>query len=296
MLNYADRLTQACQAKGSVLCVGLDPLPEQLPECPGSNLSEQVEYFCRAILEAVAPWAAVVKPQSAYFEALGPEGLGVLWRVVRAARALGLMVVVDAKRGDIGTTAAAYARATLGLPAGDGQPLADAVTVAPYMGLDSVAPFLELAATCQTGLYVLVKTSNPGSGELQDLALSSGLTVYEHLGDLVARWGRELIGASGYSAVGAVVGATYPEQLAALRSRLPGVPFLIPGYGHQGGTAQDVAAGFDEQGHGAVVNSSRGILYAWQKSQQHFAAAAGQAARRACDELQAAVAARRSTP
>jgi orotidine-5'-phosphate decarboxylase len=288
-VHYADRLAQASHAKGSVLCVGLDPMPDQLPDCPGSDLIARVEYFCTAILEAVAPHAVAVKPQSAYFEALAPEGLACLWRLVRYARDLGLLVIMDAKRGDIGSTAAAYARATLGLHVGDGQPLADAVTVAPYLGRDGVQPFIEMAANYETGLYVLVKTSNPGSGELQDLTLASGLTVYEHMGDLVAGWGSELVGESGYSAVGAVVGATYPAQLAALRHRLPTVPFLIPGYGHQGGTATDVAAGFDARGQGAVVNSARGIIYAWQAHQQPFATAAAEAAQQAREELQAAL-------
>lgn len=289
-MHYADRLAQVSHAKGSVLCVGLDPMPDQLPDCPGHDLLARVEYFCTAIIEAVAPHAVAIKPQSAYFEALAPEGLTSLWRIVRYARDLGLMVIMDAKRGDIGSTAAAYARATLGLHVGDGQPLADAVTVAPYLGRDGVQPFIDLAATYQTGLYVLVKTSNPGSGELQDLTLKSGLTVYQHMGDLVAAWGSEVIGQSGYSAVGAVVGATYPAQLAELRHRLPTVPFLIPGYGYQGGTAADVAAGFDARGAGAVVNSARGIIYAWQKQNLPFAAAAAQAARQAREELQAALA------
>lgn len=275
--NFADRLAEAIRQKDSRVCVGLDPRLDLLPELPATSASGRVEAFCRDICAAVAPHAVAVKPQSAYFEALAPDGLACMWRVIRQARKLGLLVIVDAKRNDIGSTAEAYAQACLGLHEGQTEPLADAVTVNAYLGADGVRPFVEAAAGYGVGVFVLVKTSNPSSGDLQDLRLASGLTVYQHMADLVADWGKGLVGQSGYSSVGAVVGATYPPQLRELRRRVPTVPFLIPGYGHQGATADDVAGGFDQAGLGAVVNSSRGIIYAYRKHGSSFSEAAAQA-------------------
>lgn len=286
---FADRLAAAVRDKGSRLCVGLDPRLDLLPpELTGGTL-ERVERFCCALCEATAPYAVAIKPQAAYFEALAPEGLACMWRVIRYAKTLGLLVVVDAKRNDIGSTAQAYARACLGLHEGQTEPAADAVTVNAYLGSDGVKPFINLAQQHGTGLFVLVKTSNASSGELQDLQLASGLTVYQHMADLVAKWGQELIGEAGYSSVGAVVGGTYPEQLAELRRHLPTVPFLVPGYGHQGGTAADIVAAFDEAGLGAIVNSARAINYAWQKSELPYAAAAAQAAQAARDDVNSVI-------
>jgi len=286
--HFADRLFAAVRDRDSRLCVGLDPrldlLPPGLPEDP----AERVEAFCRAICDATAPYAVVVKPQAAYFEALGSAGVACLERVAAYARGLGLLVILDAKRNDIGSTAEAYAAAYLA-PRDEGAPLADAITVNAYLGHDGVEPFVKMAHEYGSGLFILVKTSNPGSGQLQDLRLDSGLTVYQHMADLVAEWGQELVGQSGYSSVGAVVGATYPEQLAELRQRLPQTPFLVPGYGHQGATAEDVAAAFDGQGLGAIVNSARGIIYAYRKREGSFTAAAAAAAREARDELSAAL-------
>ncbi|NPV45416.1 MAG: orotidine-5'-phosphate decarboxylase [Armatimonadetes bacterium] len=276
--NFADRLAEAIRQKDSRVCVGLDPRLDLLPELPATSATSRVEAFCCAICTAVAPYTVAVKPQSAYFEALAPDGLACMWRVIRFARELGLLVIVDAKRNDIGSTAEAYVQACLGLHAGSAEPLADAVTVNAYLGADGVRPFVEAAATYGTGAFVLVKTSNPSSGDLQDLRLDSGLTVYQHMADLVAQWGRGLVGQSGYSSVGAVVGATYPEQLRELRQRVPTVPFLVPGYGHQGATADDVAGGFDVAGLGAIVNSSRGIIYAYRERELDPGEAAAQAA------------------
>jgi orotidine-5'-phosphate decarboxylase len=287
--NFADRLAAAIRQKDSRVCVGLDPRLDLLPGLRAEEPLARVEEFCCAICEATAPYAACVKPQSAYFEALAPDGLACLWRVIRYARSLGLLVILDAKRNDIGSTAEAYAKACLGLHEGQTEPLADAVTVNAYLGSDGVQPFVDAAARYGTGLYVLVKTSNPSSGELQDLTLESGQMVYQHMADLVAYWGRDVVGASGYSSVGAVVGATYPEQLSELRRRVPTVPFLVPGYGHQGGTAQDVTRGCDKQGLGAVVNSSRGLIYAYKDSGLPFAEAAAQATMEMQAALNAAV-------
>jgi len=261
--NFADRLSAAVLDKGSRVCVGLDPNPDRLPThlLEGNRLGEAVERFCCAIIDAVAEHCIAVKPQAAYFEALREAASPVLWSVMRYARQAGLLVILDGKRNDIGSTADAYARAYLR----DDAPV-DAITVNPYLGSNGVIPFVKTAAAEARGLFVLTKTSNPSSGELQDLRLSdSGKLVYEQMADLVARWGAELIGEYGYSSVGAVVGATYPEQLAELRARLPQTPFLVPGYGAQGATAQDVAAAFDERGLGAIVNSSRGIIFAYEK-------------------------------
>ena len=282
MLNFSDRLWAIVEEKDSRICVGLDPRLDGLP----SHLREQtdspaaaVEQFCCEILEAVAENCVAAKLQAAYFETLRDEGLRTLWSVAACARQQGLLVIIDAKRNDIGSTAQAYAEAYL-----QGAGAADALTVNPYLGIDSVQPFIEVAAATGRGVFVLVKTSNPSSGQLQDSTVdteSGEKLVYQHVADLVAEWGEPLIGECGYSSVGAVVGATHPRQLAELRQRLPHVPFLVPGYGAQGATAADIVHAFDDRGRGAVVNSSRGIIFAYQQSQQSpkkFAQAAAQAA------------------
>jgi len=213
--------------------------------------------FCCQIVDAVAQHCVATKLQAAYFEILQDEGLRVLWSVAQCARRLGLVVIIDGKRNDIGSTAQAYAQAYLHQDSP-----ADAITVNPYLGIDGVKPFIEMAAETGRGLFVLVKTSNLSSGQLQDLPVqtkSGQKPVYEHIGDLVAKWGESLVGEYGYSSVGAVIGATYPQQLGELRERLPHVPFLVPGYGAQGATAEDIALAFDDNGQGAIVNSSRGI-------------------------------------
>lgn len=279
--HFADSLMQGIITRGSRLCVGLDPQTGHLPA------GVDVETFCRGLLDAVRPYCACVKPNAAFFEALGPRGLASLWRVCEHAQELGLPVILDAKRGDIGSTAAAYAQAYLA----PGTPF-DALTVNPYLGSDGVAPFIEVAAGAGKGLFVLVKTSNPSSGELQDLALADGSSVYRQVGALVGRWGEPHIGASGYSCVGAVTGATYPAQLAELRAMLPATPFLVPGYGAQGAGAADVAPAFDASGLGAIVNSSRGIIYAYEQpacAGLDFAEAAAAAASRATHEINLAL-------
>ena len=265
MINFADRLLDAVERKRSHVVVGLDPDPALLPpdlwEAPppeAAAVVAGVREFVLTLVARLAPIAAAVKPQLAYFEALGPAGYALYVEAVAVARELGLVVIADAKRGDIGSTAEAYARAHLDLVG------ADAITINPWLGTDSVAPFLTRARDGGKGVFVLVKTSNPGSADLQDLQLADGGTVYERTAALVADWGQGAIGGSGYSAVGAVVGGTHPAQAAVLRDLLPGVLFLVPGYGAQGGTAADLAGVFDRRGTGAVVNSSRGILYAYR--------------------------------
>lgn len=303
MSHFADRLAAAVLARNSRVCVGLDPEPGRLPpdlrgiaQQGPHEAAQAVGSFCHALLDAVAPFAAVVKPQAAYFEALGPAGYSVLWEVMAYAHSLGLPTILDAKRSDIGSTAAAYAAAYFRPAEGLSGP--DALTVNPYLGSDGVLPFIETGGP-EHGVYVLVKTSNPSSGELQDLRTATPAgprVIYRQMGERVAGWGEESIGECGYSSVGAVVGATYPEQLSELREWLPTVPFLVPGYGAQGGSAADVAGAFDERGLGAVVNSSRGIIYAGaqepyasSEDPDAYAAAAAEAARDMRDDINSAL-------
>ncbi len=265
-MNYADRIDDAVRRTGSACLVGLDPHLDALPEefavardttSPRAARADAVADFLCAIVEVAAGRIPAVKPQSAFFEVFGADGARAWERVVAAARAAGLLVIGDVKRGDIDSTARAYATAYL-----ETDPRCDAVTVSPYLGADSVRPFLESCARAGAGIYVLVRTSNKESGLVQGHGTPP---AFERVADAVVAWGSELVGKSGLSSVGAVVGATHPAELAALRARMPRTPFLIPGYGAQGGSARDVAAGFLPGGRGALVNSSRGILYAYKQ-------------------------------
>jgi orotidine-5'-phosphate decarboxylase len=268
--QFADRLLAAIERKGSPVCVGIDPDPKRMPEvfrCSDSGdpaeQREKVRRFCLDVLDVVAPHVPAVKPQIAYFEQLpGPEpfsGLAVYAEVVQAARALGLIVIGDAKRGDIGSTAQAYASAHLAA-----KDAADAVTVNGYFGAEGLAPFVDTAKRTGRGLFVLVRTSNPSAKDIQDFADAQGRPFYEHLAGHVARLGDGdgLLGECGYSCVGAVVGATYPQEARRLRTIMPKQLFLVPGYGAQGATAADCAAAFKPDGTGAIVNASRSVLYA----------------------------------
>jgi len=212
------------------------------------------------VIDVVAPLVPAVKPQAAFFEQLGPAGMTVLANLIAYAQQHGLLVILDGKRNDIGSTAAAYAAGFLGRQSPWG---ADALTVSPYLGDDSLQPFVDAAVSGQAGIFVLVKTSNPGGRMLQDL-VADGRPVYRHVGRHVEGLAAATAGACGYGAVGAVVGATYPEQLAELRTEMPHTWFLVPGYGSQGGTAADVRAAFDPRGTGAIVNNSRGIIFAYR--------------------------------
>jgi len=294
--NFADRLWQAVDEKRSRACVGLDARLERIPSflCEETDsAAECLLAFNRQIIEAVAEHVVAAKPQVAFYEMYGPAGVAAFAETCRCAKQHGLVVIADVKRGDIGSTAAAYARAYLGPADEQGRAAfdVDAVTINPYLGSDSVEPFLAEAQASGKGLFVLVKTSNKSSAEIQELQ-ASGKPVYEHVAKLVSKWAQRLPGRRGYSGVGAVVGATFPEQAAALRKLLPGVPFLVPGYGAQGGSAQDVACCFDEDGYGAIVNSSRGIIFAYEGAQweeRQFAEAAAAAARRMKQEINAAL-------
>jgi orotidine-5'-phosphate decarboxylase len=268
--SFAERLAAAVRERGNPVVVGLDPRWQQLPEplrheASAHNVRDRAaayEKFCIGVIDTVAPLVPAVKPQMAFFEELGPPGLMALWNVVRHARERGLLVILDGKRGDIGSTAEAYARAYLGA-AEEGSWAADALTVNPYLGGDTLDPFIATAAEHGGGFFVLVKTSNPGSGQLQDLvATTDNRSIYRHVADYVETLAGSIAGPSGYGSIGAVVGATYPQQLAELRAAMPHAWLLIPGYGSQGATAADVAVGFDEHGLGAIVNNARGIIFA----------------------------------
>ena len=269
---FGDRLAKAVQSKGNPVCVGLDPRLEQLPSGIRVDRATSLEFqasayekFCCEVIDATHALVPVVKPQSAFFEELGPYGVLALGRVCNYASSKGLIVVMDAKRNDIGSTATAYAKAYLGA---NGQSAwgTDALTVSPYLGSDTLQPFIDQSTAVGAGIFVLVKTSNPGSGFLQDLSIDSR-TISERVADFVQE--QALLTASspsGYGCVGAVVGATYPEQLQAMRKRMPNAWILIPGYGAQGGSASDVVHGMDDQGLGAIINSSRGIIFAYENA------------------------------
>ena len=278
MENFADRLIAAIEKKGGPACVGIDPRVALIPDEITRHTRQRTEAsarvasvlaFSREIIDIVAPLVAVVKPQVAFFESLGAAGMMAYAETVRAARSKGLLVIGDVKRGDIGSTAEAYAASHL-REAPDaaevGSLAADAVTVNPYLGSDGVMPFIEAAKDEGKGVFVLVKTSNPSSAEFQDLKVADGAELFVKVAEKVNEWGKDLLGARGYSCVGAVVGATYPEQAARLRALMPHAYFLVPGYGAQGGSARDVMPCFNSDGLGAIVNSSRGITYAWTRS------------------------------
>lgn len=295
-----DRLIAAINATQNPSVVGLDPTEALVPpqvvasfadevrdsvdapeEAPAAQLAVAYFEFNRTIIDAVADIVPAVKPQIAMYEALGPAGIDVYAMTCEYAKQQGLYVLADVKRGDIGSTAAAYAHMLSGVNVNVAAEATateaydpwnvDAVTVNPYLGTDGITPFVDAAEQSDKDLFVLVRTSNPSSSELQMLDLANGKKVYEHVADLVEGWGSGSIGKDGYSRVGAVVGATHPEEGKALRARMPHTFFLVPGYGAQGGTAADVRGMFDADGSGAIVNSSRGIIGAWRKDERYSA-------------------------
>ncbi|WP_422929378.1 orotidine-5'-phosphate decarboxylase [Singulisphaera sp. PoT] len=274
-MNFADRLNQAMARVGNPVSVGIDPRPEDLPAgmldgfAPDrAGVAEALQVFGKGVVDVVAPLVPLVKFQAAFYEVYGPEGFAALHATAAYAREKGLLVMIDGKRNDIGSTAEAYARAYLGkVPVGgkfEAPWQADALTVNAYLGGDGIAPFIKVAAQEGKGIFVLVRTSNASAGDFQDL-IADGKPIYRHVAERLAGWAAPHRGESGYSLAGAVVGATYPEQLAELREAFPGIIFLVPGYGTQGGKAADVAAGFDENGFGALINNSRGITFAYNR-------------------------------
>jgi orotidine-5'-phosphate decarboxylase len=295
-MHFADRLTNACKQKGNAVCVGIDPRWDVLPLAirerhAGGTLDAMASAFAEfslRVLEIVAPLVPIVKPQSAFFEACGPAGMLAQQRVLAKAKALGLLTILDNKRGDIATTAEAYADAALAgtLFEGTRQPVwaADALTVNPYLGRDAVEPFLASARKCDGGVFVLVRTSNKGAKQFQDLQCD-GKPVYQHVAEAVAAWSAENLGACGFGDVGAVVGATHPAELALVRKWVPNVLFLVPGYGAQGGSAADTAAAFRADGTGAIVNSSRGITACFKPDEPKWEDAIDRATRATIADL-----------
>jgi orotidine-5'-phosphate decarboxylase len=286
-VGFTDRLAEAVGRKRSQLVVGLDPRVDLLPvELRGDGDAEACARFCRGIVDAVAPHVVGVKPQSAFFEALGADGARAFEEVCDYARTAGLLVVADAKRGDIGSTARAYASAFLE-PRSSGHrgPVADALTVSPYLGRDSLDPFLQACRLHGAGIFCLVKTSNAGSADVQDLTLSDGRPLWQQVAELVREWGEELVGETGLSAVGAVVGATHPRAVAEARKLMPQSVLLLPGVGAQGATPADVARAFTSGPASALVAVSRSVLYASRETGGDWRAAAGAEAARTAREV-----------
>ncbi len=298
-----ERLVAAINEKNNPTVAGLDPKLDFIPEFIkaecftefGETLegaAEALYRFNTGLIDALWEIVPAVKPQAAYYEMYGWQGVRALERTIRYAQSKGMYVLTDGKRNDIGATMQAYTAAHLGkIKVGSQERIpfgADGLTVNGYLGSDGINPLLEVCRAEDKAIWVLVKTSNPSSGELQDQKLADGRSVYEAMGSMCEEWGRDSIGASGYSAVGAVVGATYPEQLRELREKLPHTFFLVPGYGAQGGGAEDVRFAFDKQGGGAIVNSSRGIMCAYRKTgadERDFAQAAREEALRMKEDL-----------
>ncbi len=276
MANFADRLVEAMEVKRTPCVVGLDPRVEAVPAplrqelVGGSPLTcesaaELMRVFCREVIDIVAPRVPAVKVQAAFFERFGPLGYQAFADTVRHAKNKGLIVIADVKRGDIGSTAAAYAEGLVGAATVGGAELfdlgADACTVNPYFGWDGIEPFIREATRHARGLFILVRTTNPGAEQIQTLACK-GVPLFMRVGALVNDWGKEFLGRCGYSSVGAVVAATQPLDADKLRRQLPHAYFLVPAYGAQGATAAEAAHAFDARGRGALVSSSRGIIFA----------------------------------
>ena len=272
--HFVDDLLEAIADKGSPVCVGIDPVYDKLPEEYRPQVDDEVEHtvgignFCQDVLELIAPIVPAVKIQSAYFERYGATGVDLYEQLIDRAHDLDLLVIGDVKRNDIGSTAAAYAEGHLrGLMTkfGPDSRVADAVTVNGYFGADGIKPFVDMAEQESRGVFVLVRTSNPTAKDIQDFTNAAGLKFYEHMAAQVAAIGsaESLIGDRGYSCVGAVVGATWPQEARQLRQLMPQQLFLVPGYGAQGATATDCAAAFKADGTGAIVNASRSVLFAF---------------------------------
>ena len=306
MKNAIDLLIDKIKEMDNPTVIGLDPRYEMIPECIKTKYGKDIDGVCDAILEynqrlidATYDIIPAVKPQIAFYEMFGIKGLEVFKKTCEYAKSKGMIVIADIKRGDIGTTAAGYSNAYLGrTPIGEDLYSAfdvEFVTVNPYLGSDGVLPFIEDAKKYNKGMFILVKTSNKSSGELQDLKTEDGEEIYIKVAKLVNDWGQDLIGEHGYSSVSAVVGATYPKQLETLRKVMPNSYFLIPGYGAQGGKAEDIALGFKD-GLGGIVNASRSLMCAYKLdrwkdkySDNEFEQATREEAIRMRDELNSAI-------
>jgi orotidine-5'-phosphate decarboxylase len=277
--TFADRLAAEVERKRSQLVVGLDPRVDLMPV----ELRGDIARFCCGLVDAVGPHAVAVKPQLAFFEQLGPAGMAAFDEVCAYARRAGLLVIADGKRGDIGSTARAYAEAYL---EGD-LPRADALTVNPYLGRESLEPFLAAARRHGAGLFVLVKTSNAGA-DVQDVTLTDGHPLWHHVARLVAEWGEDFVGEHGLSSIGAVVGATHPRAVADARRLMPQSVLLLPGVGAQGAEPADLVHAFRSGPASAVVNASRSVNYAFRESGGDYRDAAGAEAARLKQEIWAA--------
>ena len=287
-----DRLIEGIVKMQNPTVAGLDPkldyVPASIKESCFEKYGKTLEgaaaallEFNKAIIDKIYDIVPAIKPQAAYYEMYGWQGVKALCETIAYAKSKGMFVITDGKRNDIGTTMEAYATAHLGTTDVAGEEIdafgADALTVNGYLGTDGIKPLAEICDKKDKGIFVLVKTSNPSSGELQDMKLENGSTVYAQMGSMCENWGESLMGKYGYSGVGAVVGATYPDQLAEMRAKAPHTSFLVPGYSAQGGGAQDAKNAFDKRGLGAIINSSRGIMCAWKKqglTEDDFAEAA----------------------
>ena len=299
MENAIDKLIDKIKEMNNPTVIGLDPRYDMIPKCIKEKYAENISGACDAIFEfnkrlidATYDIIPAVKPQIAFYEMFGLEGIRTFNETCKYAKEKGMYVIADIKRGDIGTTAKAYSNSAIGYSIYD----VDFVTLNPYMGIDAIKPFIEDCKKYGKGMFVLVKTSNKSSGDLQDLKLENGKTIYETVADLVNEWGKDSIGRYGYSAVSAVVGATYPKQIEDLRKIMPAGFFLIPGYGAQGGKAEDIALGFDKNGIGGIVNASRSLMCAYKSdrwkdkySEEQFAEATRAEAIRMRDELNDAI-------
>ncbi len=305
-MRAIDRLIHAIEEKANPTVLGLDTRYDYLPDA--ADLSSEADWqrvaaekmwaYNKAILDALVDIVPAVKIQIAYYEMCGLWGMKLFHRCCEYAAKQGYFVIADAKRGDIGPTAGAYATAFLGTHSVGGQDMSafpcDMLTVNPYFGSDGILPFVEECGKNDRGVFVLVKTSNPSSGEFQDLLLENGQPLYARVAEKVAEWGQSSIGEHGYSDVGAVVGATYPSQGRALRQAHPELFFLVPGYGAQGATADDLADCFDAEGRGALVNASRSLLLAYRKQEGvNWIEATQKEALRMKEDLNRAIAKRR---
>jgi len=302
-----DRLIKSIQDMGAPIVVGLDPRLDQIPEYiknahfaehgrTPQAVAEIFFAFNKKIIDAIHDIVPAVKPQIAMYEQFGGAGLECYFRTIEYAQAKRMFVIGDVKRSDIASTAEAYSEAHLGRLSIDGESrevkTANFITLSPYMGYDNIEPYLENVRKYDKGLFVLVKTSNKSSRDIQDVMMADGKPLYTHVGALVSEWGKPLIGETGYSAIGAVVGATHPEEALALRKALPHTFFLVPGYGAQGGSGKDLAGLWDGDKYGAIVNSSRGITGAYlskdfKGGERHFDNAAREAALAMKDDLRA---------
>lgn len=300
-----DTLIDSIAAMKNPTVLGLDTRWEYLPASFQKNFdgttaqgaAEAILAYNTKLVEALADIVPCAKVQVAYYEMLGLPGMEAFRETCAMAKKAGMVVISDVKRNDIGATSEAYAMAHLGKTPLDGTNYAgfptDFATVNPYLGTDGIAPFMKVCAAEDKGIFILVKTSNPSSSELQDMTLTDGRTVFEAVADRVIAWGEGTEGKYGYNRAGAVVGATHPEQGAALRKRMPHTFFLLPGYGAQGASGKDLAGMFDADGRGACVNASRSLLCAWKKQNtEDFAAAARKEALHMRDDIMQALAAR----